>query len=163
MRSAAIMFALATVLVIASDASATNGKNYVASQCVAWQGAWSFGTGAGSIVNASSTNWLGVDCPAVKDEATAVRPSWLKVLDRNNTSNADVACRLFAAHTSGSTVVSASSELATSTNSSNWQVLTTPVTFPIATDPADAYFFSCSVPPVGAAASGIQAYHVEED
>ena len=39
-------------------------ENHVATQCVEWQGNWSWGTWS-SIVNYSTTTTLGVDCPAI--------------------------------------------------------------------------------------------------
>jgi hypothetical protein len=160
MRRLAMMLTLATGLVGASDVIAANGKNYAATACVPWQGAWSFGAASGTIVNNSGSGWLGVDCPAVKDESTTIQFGWVRLLDRNSSN--PITCQLMHVHTNGANVVAKGTGAEASVDSANWEQLNVTAS-DYFVDDKSAYFFSCSVPPVGAAASGLQAYHVEEN
>ncbi len=157
------MFLAVCLTALAHDASANNGKNYPASSCVAWSGSLVLGAWS-TIENTSGSNWLGVDCPGIKDENTApVSGSYIRVSEHNSTDNAS--CELYAGYTYLNSIYSVGSGAKNTSGVSGsinpfFQQLDFGGLYPVLNDMY--YVIGCWIPPNGSNPSKVGVYHIEE-
>ena len=116
----------------------------------------------GTIGNPSATSWLNLVLPAIHDTiAGNINKSWVRVIDRNCSSN--IRCRLFSRYKSGWGWYGWISPTRYSSGCSGWgeQVLNTGG---VGANTRSHYYFSCSIPPkYNNRISSINSYYVEED
>lgn len=145
----------------APQALAVDGKNYPASMCVKWSGTGTTFLSWSSMGNNSSSGWVYLDCPAVKD-ARNIYSGWVRATDRHYSS--DISCGLYSTYrrTSDSAVFYWSPGTKATTGSGNHvQHLSYGGA---SADPYGHYYYSCSIPPTyGGNASQIHTYNVTEN
>lgn len=165
MRKMLAMFSVVGVmsgLFGVSQVQAIDGKNYPGSMCGLHYGNTST-TSGGAIGNWSTTAWLYVDCPVVKDSIDySISSGFVRVTDRNPTAYADVSCALNSLYQGGSSFSGWWSAYKYSAGSST-AVQT--LSFPGLSANANAhYYYSCAIPPAyGTAVSYIDTYRVNEN
>jgi hypothetical protein len=152
-----VTIAMATLGI--SQVHAVDGKNYPGSMCVRWSGTSTPVYNFSAIGNPSSTTWLYLDCPAVKD-ASNIASGWVRMLDRHYSSN--ISCRLYSVYASTGGYYGWVTPVVSSTGSS-----ANPQHRPfggIGGNSIAHYYYSCSIPPTYSGyVSYITSYQVSEN
>ncbi len=155
------MSVVALLLTTAWSADADDRKNYPATMCVQ-QGTTStvlYDSG-GRAVNPSTTSFVSLVCPIVRDETGEKWNSVeVRVVDRNS-GNGNVVCQTRRTTSDGSSTIV---ETRATTGFSNAVQSLTFTTDPISVGGLDTYVLTCSLPPNnGNGASSLLSYSVLE-
>lgn len=156
-----------TVLVIlgtlnAPQAFSDNAKLYPGSMCVPWNSNQPIPQlSYGEIDNPSSTKWLGVDCPIIKDHRSGyIGRGYVSMFDRNY--NKDISCALVSIHRSGTGFTGWWNQRKSSIGSkAQAQIIRYGRQNSVG---VDHYFYGCSIPPkYNGNMSGISSYQAIEN
>jgi hypothetical protein len=144
----------------ASRAQAGDAKLYPGSMCVRWSGTTTPSYNVSAIGNPSSSSWLYVDCPVIKDAING-RPESATVQTVDMHYSADVSCNLlsglrwfnrYAAWSSGARQTRGTDSFGARLSFG-----------PVSANADSHYFFSCRIPPqYSGGTSYITSYRVDE-